>query len=85
MLVTKSPNLPLSEPASSAGRDGAVGAAVSIVICKEDEAALVLPAASVALAVRLCAPAFRFWVDVMLQTPFASAAAVPRSIVPPVS
>ena len=44
--------LPESLPVSRSGVDGAAGAEVSIVTVRADEAALVFPAASVAVAVR---------------------------------
>ncbi len=45
--------LPLSEPAAKSRDDGADGAVVSTVTLNADDAELVLPAASVAVAVRL--------------------------------
>ena len=53
-LVMPSPTVPLS--VENAAIAGALGAAASTVTPKAAEAALVLPAASVAVAVRLCVP-----------------------------
>ena len=62
----------------------AVGAVVSIVTVKPADAALVLEAASVALAVSVCEP----WLNVLLvidQMPLPLAVALPSSVVPSVS
>ena len=48
-------DVPLSDAATRSGRVGAAGAVVSMVTDKAADAALTLPAASVALAVMLCA------------------------------
>lgn len=61
-----------------------VGAVVSIVTDSEDEATEVLPAASVAFAVRIWVPSLNAD-DVMLQFPEPSAVAVPSNVVPSVS
>ena len=53
-LVMPSPTVPLS--VENEAMLGAAGAVVSIVTLSAAEAAPVLPAASVAVAVRLCAP-----------------------------
>ena len=53
-LVMPSPTAPLS--VENDAMVGAAGAVVSIVTASAVEAAPVLPAASVAVAVRLCAP-----------------------------
>ena len=53
-LVMRSPTVPLS--VVNEAMLGATGAAVSMVTLSALEAAPVLPAASVAVAVRLCAP-----------------------------
>ena len=63
--------LPLSLAAVKSGTPGAPGAVVSIVMLKAAEAALVLPAASVALAVMLYVPAARELL-VIDQFPLAS-------------
>ena len=62
----------------------AVGAVVSTVMAKPADATLVLPAVSVTLVVRVCAPSLRV-LDVMLQLPEPSAVAVPSTVVPSVS
>ena len=79
---------PLEDPVSLAGSRlalaGVLGAVVSIVTASALEAALVLPATSVALAVTECTP----WLKVELvidQAPFVSAVALPRAVVPSVS
>jgi hypothetical protein len=51
--------LPVSLAAAKSGVEGALGAPVSIVTLKFDEAALTLPAASVAVAVNACGPSAR--------------------------
>ena len=57
LLVTLSVlELPVSLAAAKSGVEGAVGAPVSIVTPKFDEALLTLPAASVAVAVNVCVP-----------------------------
>ena len=72
---------PLSEAAIRSGADGALGAVVSIVIDKADDATLTLPAASVAFAVMLCTPFAR--VELVIdQLPEPSAVAVPIRVVP---
>ncbi len=76
--------LPASEPLAKSGAPGADGAVVSIVTVKPADAALVLPAASVTLVVKVCAPLVRV-LDVMLQLPEPSAVAVPNTVVPLVS
>ena len=53
-LVMRSPTVPLS--VENEAMVGATGAVVSIVTLSALEATPVLPAASVAVAVRLCAP-----------------------------
>ena len=60
---------------------GVTGATVSTVTLVAAEAALTLPAASVAVAVRLCAPLARVPV-VKLQAPEPLAVAVPSSVAP---
>ena len=71
---------PLSDATTRSGRLGAA-TFLSMVICKTAEAALTLPARSVALAVILRAPAARAEV-VMLQLPSAAAMPVPTLVVP---
>ena len=61
-----------------------LGAVRSIVTATLLEAALTLPAASVALAVSVCAPSLNVD-DVMLQLPEPFAVAVPSTVVPSVS
>ena len=56
MLVLLSVVLPESDAAARSGVDGAAGAAVSITTDSAAEAALMLPAVSVAFAVMLCGP-----------------------------
>src|SRR6186997_72077 len=73
--------VPESEAAARSGIDGAAGAEVSIVTDSADEATLVLPAASVALAVMLWLP----WINVELvidQLPEPSAVALPIWVAP---
>ena len=73
--------MPLSELRT--GVEVEAGAAVSIYIVRPSEAALTLPAASVAFAERVCEP-----VDIeevfMLQLP-PMAVVLPRTVVPSVS
>ena len=57
--------------------EGAAGAAVSTVITREEEAGLVCPAASVAVAVIVCAPELRGVPGVKLQVPSVPALVVP--------
>jgi len=52
LMLSSVLELPESLPVSRSGVDGAAGADVSIVTVNADEAALVFPAASVAVAVR---------------------------------
>ena len=73
---------PLSLPDASNGIPGLTGAIVSIMIASAPEASLVLPAASVALTVRLCAPLASALL-VMRHTP-SVATVVPSSVVPSV-
>ena len=61
-----------------------VGAVLSMVTAKVDDATEVLPAASVALTVRVWLPSLKVE-EVMLQLPEPSAVAVPRTVVPSVS
>lgn len=61
-----------------------VGAVVSTVTDKEDEAVEVLPAKSVALAVIAWLPLLKAD-EVILQLPEPSAVAVPKTVVPSVS
>src|SRR5690606_26111236 len=56
---------------------GALGAVVSILIVVANESALVLPAASVALAVMLCVPSDHALVGVNVHSPLPSAIVVP--------
>src|SRR5437868_4663131 len=74
---------PVSEAAVMSGADGAA-AAVSIVTASPAEAALVLPAMSVCLAVRVWLPldSVELVID---QLPEPSATPVPRTVVPLVS
>ena len=61
-----------------------VGAVLSMVTAKVDDATEVLPAASVALTVRVWLPSLKVE-EVMLQLPEPSAVAVPNNVVPLVS
>ncbi len=61
---------------------GVAGAAVSTVRVKAELAVLTLPAASVAVAVRLWLPSISAVVGVKVQLPKASAVVVPSSVVP---
>ena len=76
--------LPVSEPDARSAAFGAAGAKVSMVTVRAADAALVLPAASVALVVNVWLPALSV-LDVMLQLPEPSAVAVPSTVVPSVS
>ncbi len=67
---------PVSLAAARSGVPGASGAVVSMVTVRAEEAAEVLPAASVAVAVMLLTPSVSVAV-VMLQLPAPSAVAVP--------
>src|SRR5205823_2990041 len=62
------------------GVDGAAGAAVSMVTLRAADVVL-LPAASVALAVMLCVPSLNVLL-VMLQFPLPSAVVVPSTVLP---
>src|SRR5258708_16203902 len=62
----------------SVGTAGVAGASVSTVTLKGAEAALVLPAASAAVVVKVWGPSVRIPVC-KLQAPFASAVGVPRT------
>ena len=73
--------LPESEAVLRSGALGADGAVVSIVNVRPVDAAPVLPAASVTLALSVCAPSVNALV-VMLQLPEPSAVVVPSSVVP---
>ena len=67
--------LPLSEPATRSGDDGAAIDA-SMITLNADDAKLALPAASVAVAVMECVPSWSAE-DVIDQFPLPSAVAVP--------
>ena len=84
VLVMKSELLAPVSAENAALATVTVGAVVSTVTASEDEATDVLPAASVAVAVRGWLP----WLnadEVMLQLPEPSAVAVPSNVVPLVS
>ena len=74
-------DVPVSDAAARSGALGAAGAVVSMVTTIGAEAALVLPAASVAVVVMLCAPSPRTPV-VKVQLPAPSAVVVPTSVTP---
>ena len=76
--------LPESEVLARSGAFDAEGAVVSIVTVRLADAALVFPAASVALVVKVCVPLVKV-LEVMLQLPELSAVAVPSTVVPLVS
>ena len=78
-LVMPSPTVPLS--VENEAMVGATGAVVSMVTLSAVEAAPVLPAASVAVAVRLWAPLLSAAV-VKLQAPLPLAVALPSSVAP---
>src|SRR5712672_217432 len=78
------PDAPESEAVARSGVEGAVGAVLSIVTDSPVEAVLVLPAASVALAVIVWLPEASVEA-VMLQLPLPSAVPVPSTVVPSVS
>ena len=61
---------------------GAVGAVVSTIIVVTADATLVLPAASVAVAVKLCVPCASVVVCGRVQLPLPSAVTVPTSVMP---
>ena len=61
---------------------GSAGGVVSTVRLKLVEDTLVLPAASVACAVKLCAPAVSVVLSKILQLPLPSAVPVPTRVVP---
>ena len=75
------PDAPLSDAEASASIAGLAGAAVSMVSTSAAEAALALPAGSVALAVNVCAPSVNV-AQVNDQRPEASALALPSSVPP---
>ena len=72
--------LPLSLVAVKSGAPGAAGAVVSMMTLRAAEVVL-LPAASVALAVMLCVPSLNALL-VMLQLPLPSAVVVPSTVLP---
>jgi len=72
------------EPLAKSGVLGAFGAMVSTDTSIPADAAPVLPAASMALTVRVWLPSLKVE-EVMLQLPEPSAVAVPRTVVPSVS
>jgi hypothetical protein len=72
---------PVSEAATRSGTDGATTELLTIVIESGDVAALVLPAASVAVAVMACVPWARAEL-VTVQLPLESAVAVPIWVEP---
>ncbi len=76
--------VPVSDPLARSAAPEAVGVVVSIVTVKPADPALVLPAASVTLVVKVWSPALSV-LDVMLQLPEPSAVAVPSTVVPLVS
>ncbi len=78
-LVTPSPTVPLSVEYELIV--GALGATVSTVTARTLEAALTLPAASLAVAVKLWVASVRVPV-VNVQAPLPLAVAVPRSVAP---
>ena len=72
--------VPLVITARLAGTFGAVRSTVMVVVA---DGVLVLPAASVAVAVKLCVPSVSVVVVCgSVQLPFASAVTVPTSVVP---
>ena len=73
--------MPLSELALRSGTDGAAGAVVSIVTFSGSEAALVLPAVSVALTVSTCVPLDRVG-EVIDQRPSLPAMTEPSAVLP---
>ena len=75
---------PLSDAAASTGAAGTAGALVSTVIARPPDAALALPAVSVALAVSVCAPSASGELTIV-HWPLASAVALPRSVAPSLS
>src|SRR5207248_939055 len=75
------PDVPESDAVNRSGADGAVGAAVSMVTDSPVEAALMLPAASVALAVIVWLPEASVEVA-MLQLPLPSAVPLPTCVAP---
>src|SRR5207248_951358 len=75
------PDVPESDAVNRSGADGAVGAAVSMVTDSPVEAALMLPAASVALAVIVWLPEDSVEVA-MLQLPLPSAVPLPIWVAP---
>ena len=77
--VMPSPPTPVSE--AKPVMTGAAGAAVSTVTTRAGEAALTLPAASVAVALKLCAPSARAAVA-KLQAPAPFAVTVPSDVAP---
>ena len=75
---------PLSLAGARSGAEGAKGAAVSMVTTSDADAALVLPARSVCLAVSVCAPDASA-LAVIDQLPSPPAVVVPSTVVPSVS
>ena len=75
--------LPVSVPAVMSGAvAGADGPVVSMVTGSRLLGSLVLPALSMAVAVRLCRPSVNGVVSVAVQVPSAATMAVPTWVVP---
>jgi hypothetical protein len=83
-VILSVPDNPVSEPVVISGAEGADGADKSKMMLSPADAELVLPAASVAFTVTVCAPV-PSTDAVMLQLPLPSAAAMPSTVVPSVS
>ena len=76
--------LPVSLAEFIEGAAGVLGDVVSTVTLKAEDALLTLPAVSVALVLRLCAPSLSFEL-VIAQLPLPSVVALPKLVVPSVS
>ena len=75
--------LPVSVPAVMSGAvAGADGPVVSMVMGSSSLGSLVLPALSMAVAVRLCRPSINGVVSVAVQVPSAATTAVPTGVAP---
>ena len=80
--VTRSlPDAPLSDAEANASVAGLAGALVSMVKARPADTPETLPAASVARAVSVCAPAVSVLL-VIVQAPEPSAVALPSSVLP---
>jgi len=81
LVISSLLDVPLSLAAVMSGVEGMAGAVVSMVMLSALDATLVLPAASVALAVMLCVPSLRA-LTVMPGELYAAAVPLPTCVAP---